>query len=341
MVLHNTQTKTELLDFKKEFPELVNDLKANQDDRPLIIFTDVDGTILPTHSPNIDYAKYSKHLKDFFEYLKKEHDAIIIPITGTSWEKKVADNETPSVLERVNQNIIPSIPQAIAASGGKVVYCLAENGEYTESKLYTKSINSLGSEFLSRVNYEFFEAFIAANPNLNLYFQPKHFQGEEKKDISEIGGVHLYFETDNPSIFSKSLIPQLEALIKDIPNAKLVTCEERQHNDNPNSKTTKFCIDVTPTNKGSVIEFFMDYISIIDYRLPYVTYFGDAGNDFPAASNTYVDFVGIPSGASLELIDRESELEGKGKDVEILRNASDSPVLSLHKLFLKFCNGSF
>lgn len=124
----------------------------------------------------------------------------------------------------------------------------------------------------------------------------------------------------------------------------VICCEERDFNSEASKvmkgerPLTRYCIDIAPINKATPIELFTRLITETTTYFNQTfkgnskvipVYFGDAGNDIPAARANPIRKVGIVSGASREFLRKARDLPPLGKDVYVDSKAGRPGVASI------------
>jgi hydroxymethylpyrimidine pyrophosphatase-like HAD family hydrolase len=157
-------------------------------------------------------------------------------------------------------------------------------------------------------------------PEMRIALQPHVHPAERSASLDKVS-LHFYAT----SMRDRDLIEEM--FVDAFPWLNVVCCEERDFNSKAETilkkqtQLKKYCLDVTPVTKATPIDVFSKFIGQITryYNSQLYSnagrpsslmpvYFGDAGNDIPAANSALIRKVCMVSGSSGELLRAHDDL---------------------------------
>jgi hypothetical protein len=314
-----------------------------------ILFTDIDGTFTPAVGSRTEEVmrKQAQAMTEFANLID-QNNYILIPVTGSSMEagtrqnqslpNRIAAGEIPEIFDGL-----------VTEGGSKAVIKVPGHDFHYDANyagLVSAQIEPFRASVQKYIQIT--DDLIAdiTNPASRLGARMKTPSAEAQQLIEQIDkrdwepSIRIYKQThihpqpgtapyDRISLhFYASDLEDRDAIEHAFktayPDLKVVCCEERDFGSEAQALVsgklpiTKYCLDITPINKETPIELFYAAVNAITERQNQLlsgnsavkaAYFGDAGNDGPAARSDLISFVGIVGHASEELRRMASELD--------------------------------
>lgn len=340
-----------------------------------VVFTDIDGTLhIGAGHSEAEVAENAAVTRALVERISGNNMALI-PITGSHFEAgtpttpSVHSRMNAGILPAVGASNGTFFCDALAAGGGTKAIGVDSSGAFKIDEHYAELVRakrfdyeavlaaviairdelnglegSLADSF-SRVDFTVVRTFDTKPVGDQLIDDRIYFQLAAGDDThARVGKLALYFYANTLEERDR-----IEAMfIERFPNIPIVCCEEKDANAAARRTEgyasamaegspfpLKYCLDLTPVDKGSPIELFTALISarIRELAPEYearglnapnvrVWFCGDAGNDLNAARRDEVDRVVMVGGSSPELTRYADSLRAAGKEVYVEDKAS-------------------
>jgi len=254
-----------------------------EDGRILALFTDKDKTAVAKINGESDYSK------------------------GQGLARVLSENNIPLILvsgagfEDVNEDLSSSglSFDGIACNVGTGFWVKNKQGELVENQNYTDNLSVFTEN--KRTIVERLQPTFSQFGEYNLRFQNER-HGAVEGDFESFM-ANLYFDLplniENESEVLTQIYTAIQQALAGIGiDIKFNLCEEFKNNQNPESKTKRFCLDVLAANKDGALYNAVDAINILqpEARLFKITA-GDSGNDISLFTSPNCDMFVIVGGA--------------------------------------------